>query len=268
MARITCHFFSTTLRVSTAITVLLPEPADGQIGVTGSSSDAPPPVLYLLHGLSDDETIWTRHTSDERYVSKLGLAVVMPRAGRSFYQDEAYGSAYWTFLTEELPEMVQQVLDVVEHDSVERGRGLDRRGEADLLDVVTRPRGEPAIGGRDLHHPREVQVVEAPQGDEVGPRRAVVRLDAVRQRHRVERGAVEHAAVEELDAVRRVPLAERRGQRAREQLQEPLRDDEREAQAHAEQHEAHHNIGDRDGKDGRGHDLSLGPTSPNGERCA
>ena len=60
-------------------------------------------MLYLLHGLSDDDTIWLRRTSIERYVAPLGLAVVMPQVHRSFYTDEAYGGRYWTFLSEELP---------------------------------------------------------------------------------------------------------------------------------------------------------------------
>ena len=112
MALLTCHFFAETLRVSTAVSVILPEPAAGQIGLAGSSSDAPPPVLYLLHGLSDDETVWTRRTSIERYAADAGIAVVMPRAGRSFYQDEAYGGAYWTFLSRELPAVVERFFRV------------------------------------------------------------------------------------------------------------------------------------------------------------
>ena len=56
-------------------------------------------MLYLLHGLSDDHTIWPRRTSIERYVAPLGLAVVMPQVHRSFYADEAHGNRYWTFLT-------------------------------------------------------------------------------------------------------------------------------------------------------------------------
>ena len=55
-------------------------------------------VLYLLHGLSDDDTIWLRRTSIERYAAPLS-AVVMPQVHRSFYTDQAYGR-YWTFLTE------------------------------------------------------------------------------------------------------------------------------------------------------------------------
>ncbi len=72
MAHLRCDFFSDALTLSTSMTVLLPEPAAGQIGMAGSRSDAPPPVLYLLHGLSDDDTIWLRRTSIERYVASSG----------------------------------------------------------------------------------------------------------------------------------------------------------------------------------------------------
>jgi len=47
----------------------------------------PFPVFYLLHGLSDDHSVWVRRTSIERYVEGLPLIVVMPDGGRSFYTD-------------------------------------------------------------------------------------------------------------------------------------------------------------------------------------
>ena len=88
------------------MTVLLPQQTATQIGMAGHHSAGPSPVLYLLHGLSDDDTIWLRRTSIERYVAPLGLAVVMPQVHRSYYIDEAYGGRYWTFLSEELPQVV------------------------------------------------------------------------------------------------------------------------------------------------------------------
>lgn len=103
MALVRCDFFSEVLGVSTSMTVLLPQAATGQIGVAGSARQDAFPVLYLLHGLSDDDTMWLRYTSIERYVAELGLAVVMPQVQRSFYADEVYGRPYWSFLTEELP---------------------------------------------------------------------------------------------------------------------------------------------------------------------
>lgn len=88
------------------MTVILPQATTAQIGMTGRTSVGDPPVLYLLHGLSDDDTTWLRRTSVERYAAELGLAVVMPQVHRSFYTDEAHGSRYWTFLSEELPAVV------------------------------------------------------------------------------------------------------------------------------------------------------------------
>lgn len=64
------------LQKMTSATVILPE------GKTG-----PFPVLYLLHGLSDDHTGWARRTSIERYVQDLPLIVVMPNGERGFYTD-------------------------------------------------------------------------------------------------------------------------------------------------------------------------------------
>jgi putative tributyrin esterase len=107
MALIRCDFFSDALGLSTSMTVILPQQTVGQIGLTGAARPEPP-TLYLLHGLSDDDTTWTRRTSIERYAAPLGLAVVMPQVHRSFYADEAYGNAYWTFLSEELPTVVSR----------------------------------------------------------------------------------------------------------------------------------------------------------------
>ncbi len=83
--------------------VLLPQAAAGRIGLAGQAPQGPPPVLWLLHGLSDDHTAWIRRTSLERYAAPLGLAVVMPAAHRSFYTDMARGLPYETFVAQELP---------------------------------------------------------------------------------------------------------------------------------------------------------------------
>ncbi len=96
MALIQCDFFSETLQLSTSMNVILPQPARARY-----------PVLYLLHGLSDDHTTWLRRTSIERYVDPLGLAVVMPAVHRSFYSDMAHGNRYWTFVSRELPALAR-----------------------------------------------------------------------------------------------------------------------------------------------------------------
>lgn len=107
MALIHCDFFSEVLGLSTSMYVILPQATKGQIGMTGQAGTRKHPTLYLLHGLSDDHTTWLRRTSIERYVAPLGLAVVMPEVGRSFYTDMEAGGKYWTFISEELPEIAQ-----------------------------------------------------------------------------------------------------------------------------------------------------------------
>ena len=105
MAHLRCDFYSEVLGLSTSMTVILPQQTKTQIGLDGHARSGGHPTLYLLHGLSDDDTSWTRRTSIERYVSSMGLAVVMPAARSSFYSDEVQGNRYWTFLSEELPEV-------------------------------------------------------------------------------------------------------------------------------------------------------------------
>src|SRR5258705_10079650 len=112
MAHIRCDFFSDVLGLSTSMTVILPQRTQAQIGLSGAAGAEPPPVLYLLHGLSDDDTIWLRRTSIERYVAPLGLAVIMPQLQRSFSLDEAHGNRYWTFLSDELPAIVESFFRV------------------------------------------------------------------------------------------------------------------------------------------------------------
>lgn len=107
MALIQCEFFSEVLNLSSSMTVILPQATTTQIGMTGVARATRHPILYLLHGMSDDHTIWLRRTSIERYVAPLGFAVVMPAAHRSFYTDMAKGYKYWTFLSEELPDLAR-----------------------------------------------------------------------------------------------------------------------------------------------------------------
>lgn len=123
--------FSESLAMSTSMVVLLPQPAAGQIGLDAGASagtDSPPPVLYLLHGLSDDCTIWERRTSIERYASDAGIAVVMPEVRRSFYADEAVGEKYWTYISEELPAIVRRSFHVSDDPAQTFVAGLSMGG--------------------------------------------------------------------------------------------------------------------------------------------
>ena len=114
MALLHVGFYSQMLRMQSSMDVILPETNQG-IGVGG----APPwdgksllPVLYLLHGTTDDQTIWQRRTSIERYAAGRPLAVVMPNGHLSAYCNQKYGHRYLDFITTELPEICQKMFRI------------------------------------------------------------------------------------------------------------------------------------------------------------
>ena len=114
MALLHVNFYSQLLRMQSSIDVILPETNQG-IGVNG----APPwdgksllPVLYLLHGTTDDQTSWQRRTSIERYAAGRPLAVVMPNGHLSAYCNQKYGHRYLDFITQELPELCQKMFRI------------------------------------------------------------------------------------------------------------------------------------------------------------
>ena len=140
VALLTCDFFSEALEVGTSMTVLLPQATEAQVGVASAETKQDAfPVLYLLHGLSDDHTAWLRYTSIERYASAAGLAVVMPAVGRSFYADEASGHRYWTYLSEELPELVESFFRVSQRREDTYVAGLSMGGYGAVKLALTHP---------------------------------------------------------------------------------------------------------------------------------
>jgi S-formylglutathione hydrolase FrmB len=139
VALVTCDFFSDVLEVGTSMTVLLPQRTTAQIGVSGVGASGPPPLLYLLHGLSDDHTAWLRYTAIGRYADAAGLAVVMPAVQRSFYANEAHGHRFWDFVSEELPSVVQSFFQVTSSPSETYVAGLSMGGYGALKLALTHP---------------------------------------------------------------------------------------------------------------------------------
>jgi len=107
MAFLQCNFHSDALGMAASMNVILPQKSRTQIGMGGAEAAAEgAPVLYLLHGLSDDHTIWMRRTSIERYAATTGLVVVMPSVNRSFYNNTPDGMRFWDYISEELPALL------------------------------------------------------------------------------------------------------------------------------------------------------------------
>jgi putative tributyrin esterase len=104
MAFCTMQFYSPALNKASSMNVILPD---------RHSSRGPFPVMYLLHGMSDDHTIWSRRTSVERYVESLPLIVVMPDGGRSYYCDALEGPAYETHIVKGVVGFVDRFFNTV-----------------------------------------------------------------------------------------------------------------------------------------------------------
>jgi putative tributyrin esterase len=75
----------------------------------------PFPVFYLLHGLSDDYTCWTRYTNVERYLGDLPMIIVMPDGGRGFYSDSLTNPLghYERYITEDLISFIDNTFHTV-----------------------------------------------------------------------------------------------------------------------------------------------------------
>lgn len=101
MALLQMHLLSKELNRQTAVTVILPQ-ADEKTPKNWKCQ-----TLWLLHGMQGDAADWLRYTSIERYAEKNRLMVVMPGVDNSFYADTAYRVRYWSYLTEELWQIVQ-----------------------------------------------------------------------------------------------------------------------------------------------------------------
>lgn len=108
MALMHVNFFSDCLGMCMNMDVIIPQQTSRQIGMAGKVTGKQYKTIYLLHGMSDDHTIWQRRTSIERYVSELGIAVVMPATHLGFYTDTTYGMRYWTFISKELPHICRE----------------------------------------------------------------------------------------------------------------------------------------------------------------
>ncbi len=145
MAFCQVQFFSQCLDVASTVNVILPE-ADMGIGITTSQTGSLPQVLYLLHGYSDDQSIWMRRTSIERYAAKYNLCVVMPAVNHSFYTNEIHGERYWDYVSEELPRVMHQFFRLSEDPQDTYVAGLSMGGYGALKLALTHPERYAAAG--------------------------------------------------------------------------------------------------------------------------
>lgn len=99
-------FYSDVLSRSVEIDVVLPE---------GPAPETGYPTLFLLHGMTDDHTIWQRRTSIERYADEHHVAVVMPTTRLGWYTNTHAGERYFDYISDELVHAVRRMFPRLSH---------------------------------------------------------------------------------------------------------------------------------------------------------
>lgn len=129
MAYIRCDFRSEVLDMGTGMIAILPE----------KSKMKDINVVYLLHGLSDDCTGWSRYTRIECYAREYNVAVIMPEVQRSFYSDMVYGLKYFKFIHDELPKICSSLFGLSQKKEKCYIMGLSMGGYGSLKSMLTSP---------------------------------------------------------------------------------------------------------------------------------
>jgi len=163
MALLHVDFYSQKLRMASSMDVILPETNQG-IGVDGSAAwdgESLLPVLYLLHGTTDDHTIWQRRTSVERYCAGRRLAVVMPNAHLSAYCNQKHGHDYLDFITEELPDICSKLFRISRKREDNFVAGLSMGGYGALKCALNYPEKYAMAAGMSSGVDRLCQLPEA-----------------------------------------------------------------------------------------------------------
>lgn len=147
MAFMQVQFFSESLHMAVAADVILPQAVSREIGLDSrESSMGKHPVLWLLHGATDDHTTWQRRTSIERYAASRGLAVVMPSAHLSSYSNLAHGGAFYTYISDELPQIMREFFPLSERREDNFIAGNSMGGYGALKIGINHPERYAAIG--------------------------------------------------------------------------------------------------------------------------
>jgi S-formylglutathione hydrolase FrmB len=136
MALLRVEYASKALEMNTSFQVFLPDEGDlSQVK-----------VIYLLHGLMDNCTGWTRYTSCERYARERGVALVIPEVQRSFYIDGVYGLKYFTYVARELPQVCRRMFGLSAHRDKNFVMGLSMGGYGALKCALTYPENYAGCG--------------------------------------------------------------------------------------------------------------------------
>jgi putative tributyrin esterase len=131
MANFTGAVYSKALQMKTNITVVTPRDI---LDVPKNGS-----VVYLLHGIFDNSYDWEQKAQLALLCDRYNLTFILPEVQRSFYIDMAYGLPYFTYISEELPQICSRLFNIPtdrEHTYV---MGLSMGGYGALKCALKKP---------------------------------------------------------------------------------------------------------------------------------
>ena len=96
-------------------------------------------TVYLMHGGGDDDSLTYRYTNAEMFAQRNKVMLVTPNIANSFGANARYGVPYLTFITEELPTVVQTLFASSEKREDNFIMGYAMGGNVALAAAITRP---------------------------------------------------------------------------------------------------------------------------------
>lgn len=145
------HVFSEALNFNVCVNVLIPHQVKPKEKFK---------TLYLLHGYMGDYTDWMRLSALERYANQYRIAIVMPSAHNAYYTDTTYGYPYETFISIELPNMMESIFPLSKKKEDRMIGGLSMGGYG-ALKMALSPKGKfgkafSLSGALDIEHIRNL----------------------------------------------------------------------------------------------------------------
>lgn len=122
------QWFAGSIEKQVQANVILPDAGKG-----------PYAVFYLLHGLSDDYSIWQRRSRIESYVEGKPLIVVMPDGFRGFYTNNEQGPSYFDYMTRDVVNFIDRTFDTKASRGARAIGGLSMGGYGALRCGLGRP---------------------------------------------------------------------------------------------------------------------------------
>jgi putative tributyrin esterase len=96
-------------------------------------------TVYLMHGGGDDDSLTYRYTNAELWAQRNKVMLVTPNIANSFGANARYGVPYMTFITEELPVVIQTLFASSERREDNFIMGYAMGGNVALAAAITRP---------------------------------------------------------------------------------------------------------------------------------